>query len=137
MGKHSKSQIEAMKKLGLSEQEIAELVASDDAIDKGAKMEFDLTKEQEKIAKQYIKTGQHTTKKAPTVYKLDNTEGKRSRKENATKSGIIAEIVKFLQENSEFAFENVEILNKERQIAFAVGENSFEITLVQKRKPKK
>jgi hypothetical protein len=27
-------------------------------------------------------------------------------------------------------------LNKERQIAFVVGENSYELTLVQKRKPK-
>ena len=31
---------------------------------------------------------------------------------------------------------NVEIVNKERQIAFTVGENVFELTLVQKRKPK-
>lgn len=137
MGKHSKSQIEAMKKLGLSDAEIADLIASDNAIDKGEKMDFDLTKEQEKNAKAYIKVGQHSTKKAPTVYKLDNTEGKRSRKENATKSGIIAELVKFLQENSENACENVEILNKERQIAFTIGENSFELTLVQKRKLKK
>jgi hypothetical protein len=30
----------------------------------------------------------------------------------------------------------VEITNKERQIALKVGENAFEITLVQKRKPK-
>ena len=32
--------------------------------------------------------------------------------------------------------ENLEITNKERQIAFKIGENSFEITLIQKRKPK-
>ena len=33
--------------------------------------------------------------------------------------------------------EMVEITNKERQIAFKVGENDYEFTLVQKRKPKK
>ena len=133
MAKPAKAQLEAMKKLGLSEKEIQELIAADAAIDKGEKMPFDLTEEQAKEAKKYTKAG---TKKAPTVYKLDNAEGKRSRKENPTKAGIIAEIAKFLVENSENACENVEITNKERQIAFKIGENAYELTLVQKRKPK-
>ena len=133
MAKPAKAQLEAMKKLGLSEKEIQELIAADAAIDKGEKMPFDLTEEQAKEAKKYTKAG---TKKAPTVYKLDNADGKRSRKENPTKAGIIAEIAKFLVENSENACENVEITNKERQIAFKIGENCYELTLVQKRKPK-
>ena len=133
MAKPAKAQLEAMKKLGLSEKEIQELIAADAAIDKGEKMPFDLTEEQAKEAKKYTKAG---TKKAPTVYKLDNADGKRSRKENPTKAGIIAEIAKFLAENSENACENVEITNKERQIAFKIGENAYELTLVQKRKPK-
>ena len=133
MAKPAKAQLEAMKKLGLSEKEIQELIAADAAIDKGEKMPFDLTEEQAKEAKKYTKAG---TKKAPTVYKLDNVEGKRSRKENPTKAAIIAEIAKFLEENSENACENVEITNKERQIAFKIGENCYEFTLVQKRKPK-
>jgi hypothetical protein len=41
-----------------------------------------------------------------------------------------------LVENSVNACENVEITNKERQIAFKIGENCYELTLVQKRKPK-
>ena len=133
MAKPAKAQLEAMKKLGLSEKEIQELIAADAAIDKGEKMPFDLTEEQAKEAKKYTKTG---TKKAPTVYKLDNAEGKRSRKENPTKAAIIAEIAKFLTETSENACEMVEITNKERQIAFKIGENAYELTLVQKRKPK-
>ena len=133
MAKPAKAQLEAMKKLGLSDEEIQELIAADAAIDKGEKMPFDLTEEQAKEAKKYTKAG---TKKAPTVYKLDNAEGKRSRKENPTKAAIIAEIAKFLVENSENACENVEITNKERQIAFKIGENAYELTLVQKRKPK-
>ena len=133
MAKPAKAQLEAMKKLGLSEQEIQELIAADAAIDKGEKMPFDLTEEQAKEAKKYTKAG---TKKAPTVYKLDNAEGKRSRKENPTKAAIIAEIAKFLTETSENACEMVEITNKERQIAFKIGENAYELTLVQKRKPK-
>lgn len=133
MPKPTKKQIEAMQKCGFSPEEIEDIIKSDEAIDKGERVYFDLDPEKEKEAKKFAKAG---TRKAPTVYKLDNTEGKRSCKENPTKAGIIAEIAKFLAENSENACENVEITNKERQIAFKIGENCYEFTLVQKRKPK-
>ena len=133
MAKPTAKQLESMKRLGMTDAEISDVIASDNAIDKGEKMPFDLTPEQEKEAKKYTKAG---TRKAPTVYKMDNTDGKRSRKENPTKAGIIAELAKFLTENSENACEMVEITNKERQIAFKIGENAYELTLVQKRKPK-
>ena len=133
MAKPTTKQLEAMRKMGLSEAEIEELVKADAAIDKGERMPFDLDPEKEKEAKKYAKAG---TRKAPTVYKLDNAEGKRSRKENPTKAAIIAEIAKFLEETSENACEMVEITNKERQITFKIGENAYELTLVQKRKPK-
>ena len=133
MAKPTKTQIEAMRKMGLSEAEIEDIIKSDEAIDKGERVYFDLSPEKEKEAKKFAKAG---TRKAPTVYKMDNTDGKRSRKENPTKAGIIAELAKFLTENSENACEMVEITNKERQIAFKIGENAYELTLVQKRKPK-
>ena len=133
MPKPTKKQIEAMEKCGFSPEEIEDIIKSDEAIDKGERVYFDLDPEKEKEAKKFAKAG---TRKAPTVYKLDNAEGKRSRKENPTKAGIIAEIAKFLAENSENACENVEITNKERQIAFKIGENCYEFTLVQKRRPK-
>ena len=133
MPKPTKKQIEAMEKCGFSPEEIEDIIKSDEAIDKGERVYFDLDPEKEKEAKKFAKAG---TRKAPTVYKLDNAEGKRSRKENPTKAGFIAEIAKFLAENSENACENVEITNKERQIAFKIGENCYEFTLVQKRKPK-
>ena len=132
MPKPTEKQLNAMRKLGMTEEEIADVVASDAAIDRGEKMDFDLTAEQMKEAKKYTKS----TTRAPTVYKIDNKDGKRSRKENATKAAIIAEIAKFLGENAEFSAENVEILNKERQISFKSGADTFEITLVQKRRPK-
>ena len=133
MPKPTKKQIEAMEKCGFTPEEIADIIESDNAIDKGERVYFDLSPDKEKEAKKFAKAG---TRKAPTVYKLDNAEGKRSRKENPTKAGIIAEIAKFLEENSENACKNVEITNNERQIAFKIGENSYELTLVQKRKPK-
>lgn len=133
MPKPTKEQLAAMERLGFTDEEIKDIIETDDAIDKGQKVYFDLDPEKEKEAKKYTKAG---TRKAPTVYKLDNAEGKRSRKENPTKAGIIAELAKFLTETSENACEMVEITNKERQIAFKIGENAYELTLVQKRKPK-
>ena len=114
-----------MKLLKISEEEAIQLVADDKAIDRGERMSFDLSKEQEKQAKKYANVGEKTKKterKAPV------------RKENATKSTIITEISAFLAEKG---YEMVEITNKERQIAFKVGENDYELTLVQKRKAKK
>lgn len=121
-----------MENLHCTAEEADEIIAADKAIDRGEKMPFDLTAEQEKIARKYAKTGA----RKPTAYKLDNTGGQRSRKENPTKASIIAELAKFLENDSENACVEVEVTNKERQIAFKIGENSYELTLVQKRKPK-
>lgn len=118
------------KALGLTPQEEEELLAYDKAVDAGKKTEYDLSPEQEKIARKFAHTG---TRKQPTAYKFTP----RQRKPNATKGGIIAELAEFLEKNSQFSIENLQILNKERQIAFAIGADSFELTLVQKRKPKK
>lgn len=122
-----------MEALRCSEEEAEQIMADDKRIDRGEKMPFDLDAEHEKIARKYAKTG---TRKAPTVYKLDNEGGKRSRKENPTKASIISELARFLEHDSENACVEVTITNKERQIAFKIGENSYELTLVQKRKPK-
>lgn len=120
-----------MRILGISEEEALQVIADDKAIDRGERMSFDLPIELEKEAK---KLANVTTRKTPTVYNFDTS--KKKRKENPTKSGIISEIAKFLEEKSENACENVKITNAERQISFAIGENSYEFTLVQKRKPK-
>lgn len=122
-------QIVAMRKCGMTEEEIAQVLADDKAIDRGERMEFDLSLEEEKKAKKYANVGE---RKKPMT--LSNEPKKR--KENPTKAAIITEIAKFLAEMSENACENVQITNKERQIAFQIGENSYEFTLVQKRKPK-
>lgn len=122
-----------MSALGCTEAEALQIMADDKEIDRGKPMPFDLDKEHEAIAKKYAKTG---ARKTPPAYKLDNTGGKRSRKENPTKASIISELAKFLEHDSENACAEVNITNKERQIAFIIGDNSYELTLVQKRKPK-
>lgn len=116
-----------MRVLNVSSQEADEIIAYDKAVDRGEKTEFDLSAEQEKETRKY-----RQAERKPTLYKFT----KRERKPNATKGGLIAEMFKFLTENSDFATENVEIVNKERQIAFQIGEDKFELTLVQKRRPK-
>lgn len=121
-----------MRILNITAEEAEDVIAMDKAIDKGERVPFDLSPEKEKEAHKFANAG---TRKAPTAFKLDATGKKR--KENPTKAAVIAEIAKFLTENSENACENVNITNKERQIAFKIGENDYELTLVQKRKPKK
>ena len=131
MGRKAEEQIAKIQKgLQCSYEEAKQVYEDDCRIDKGEKL-FELTKEQEKASKKARGTGTKT--KQPTGYKFTT----RERKENTTKTEIIAELAKFLAENSESACEMVEITNKERQIAFKIGENAFELTLVQKRKPKK
>ena len=113
-----------MKHLGVSKEEALEIIECDKAIDRGEKMDFDLSAEAEKVARKFSNVG---------TRKTDGKKTERKRKENATKATLIAEIARFLTESG---YENVEITNKERQIALKSGENAFELTLVQKRKPK-
>ena len=121
---------EIMRLLNCTEEEAIDVIETDKIIDKGGRTPYDLSKEQEKLA---MKISAIDLRRST---KPDNKRGK-VRAENPTKSGIIAEIAEYLKENCGFACENVEITNKERQIAFKCGENSYEFTLVQKRKPKK
>jgi hypothetical protein len=117
-----------MQNLEVTEEQADEILAYDKAVDRDLPTEYDLPKDKEKQALKMANVG---TKK-PTVYKFTQ----RKRKENPQKQEIIAEIFQFLNENASFEVENLEITNKERQIFFKSGENSFEITLTQKRKPK-
>lgn len=113
-----------MKNLGLTEQEARELLADDAKIDKGQKMAFDLTPEQEKNAKKARATG---TKK-PTAYKFEN----RKRKENTEKRDIL----KAIFELAEDCWDNAELVNPERQVDFYLNGNHYSITLTCHRPPK-
>ena len=106
-----------MKNLGLTEQEARELLADDAKVDKGQKMAFDLTPEQEKNAKKARATG---TKK-PTAYKFEN----RKRKENPEKRDIL----KALFELAEDCWDCAELVNPERQVDFHLNGNHYSITL--------
>jgi len=119
-----------MRILKVSSAEADEILAYDKAIDRaGAKdrLDHDISLEAEKMVKKlYVNATEH---KKPTVYKFNQ----RTRAENTTKSGIITALEQFLQAQG---FENVSVENKERLINFTVGDTNFDLTLVQKRKPK-
>ena len=117
-----------MRILEVDEQAADEILAYDKAVEQGKKTEYDLTSEQEKQTRKYRQAD-----RKPTAWNFT----KRERKPNATKGGLIQEFFEFLTEKSSFSTENVIILNKERQISFQIGEDKFELTLVQKRKKKK
>lgn len=127
MTDHEKRVEELVNLLGCSIFEAEQMIADDKKIDKGQEVDFGLTKEQEKQALKYANVKEH---KKPAVYKFD----KRERKADITKEGVIEQISQFLIENG---YENVEITNKSKLIAFKIGEDNYEFNLIRKRKPKK
>lgn len=116
-----------MNGLKCSEDEAREILAYDKAVEHDEKTPYDLTPEQMRIARQAARVS-----RKPTIYKLN----KRTRKPNATKGTIIAAVAEWLNATEIFSAENIEITNKERQIKFSSAGEVFELTLVQKRKPK-
>lgn len=126
MGASQKDKI--MEILGVTAEEAEEILAYDKAVDQGKPTDFDLTKEQEKVAKKM----RQADRKKPFVPDLK----KRERKPNELKGLIIAQFFEFLSKNSQIMAQNLQIVNKERMISFSVGDEKFEVTLIQKRKPK-
>lgn len=125
MAENQKDKIKRV--LGVTDQEADEILAYDKAVEQGKPTPYDFTPEQEKSTRKFRQAD-----RKPTAYNFT----KRERKPNATKGGLIQELYNFLTTGSGFEIINCEITNKERQIAFGVGENKFELTLVQKRSKK-
>ena len=137
----SNKQLTAMRKLGYSDEDIQQMLADDKRVDRGEILEWDMSAEEHKKAMKFAnvtdkkpKTEENAPKKGATAYNFDTSTKKR--KENHTKANIIAELATFLLQNATFEPENVEIANKERQITFKIGDTAFDLTLIQKRKPK-
>ena len=115
-----------IKLLGCTREEAIDIIETDKIIDKGGRTQYDLSKEEEKFAMKISGVNERKAKSA------DNKRGK-VRAENPTK----ADLIKFLFESlTEYDYQNLNITNKERQFAFSVGDNDYELTLFQKRKKK-
>lgn len=126
MTDHEKRIEEMVNLLGCSIFEAEQIIADDKKIDKGQEVDFGLSKEEEKKALKLANVKEH---KKPAVYKFD----KRERKVDTTKEGVIQAVFDFLVENG---YENCEITNKSKLIAFKIGEDNYEFNLIRKRKPK-
>ena len=111
-----------MKALNISYEDAKALVEDDEKVDRGEPLPWDLTPEQLKVSKK-ARQADHAKPKEKV---------KKEKKENVIKKEIIENIFNLINEN----YENATVENDERMIAFSVGDENFEITLVQKRKKK-
>lgn len=119
---------EAMERLmatGLYSLAEAKEIAIDDwRIDHKGRCEWEPTAEEEKAMRKATKVVGERKKSSTPV--------KRERKEDVVKQELISLLAAALGEYGE----NVEVTNKERMIAFSVGDDKFEVMLTKKRKPK-
>ena len=110
-------QVEALRKLGLTDAEIQQVLEDDKRIDKGEKL-FELSAEQEKASKQARQAD-----RKPTVYKLDNTAGKRSKKADTDKQEIMRKLLDCFDEYAP------QVINAEREFTFTYNGKKFKIVL--------
>lgn len=109
-------------------EEAIDLIKYDIAVEEGEETEYDLTKEQAEVVKTMMRKTDHAKQDGKV---------KRERKPNELKEAIIAELAEFLREDAQGqVYEEVEITNKSRMIAFEANGKRFELTLIEKRPPK-
>ena len=103
-----------MKRNKCDREEAIDLIKYDIAIESGEETEYDLTAEQEANVKEMARKVEHSKQ---------GKGAKRERKPNELKEAIVAEIAEFLREDAlGQAYEDVEITNVSRMIAFTIGD---------------
>lgn len=116
---------ELMKTLGCSEEEALDIIKYDDEVEDGKATEYDLTPEQQKAVNTMNR-------------KVEHKKSKHTRKPNEVKEAIVQELAEFLREDAQGqVYENVTVTNVNRQIAFSINGKDYELTLIEKRAPKK
>lgn len=103
-----------MKNLGVSEAEADAIIASDKAIDKGEKVDFDLSAEQIKVAQKYVKATEHS----------------KSERKDEDKTAIMGELSNLFAEKG---YKNVSIIGNNAEILFNFNDNTYGLKLVKKR----
>lgn len=114
-----------MDTLRIPETEALEILAADKAIDRGERMPFDLSSEQEKAAKKNIRGERKQTTTKPRV------------KTDDEKIQMYQEILGFLKEFSSFDLKNLQLSPKNNEINFTLGENDYSLRIIRHRKEKK
>ena len=100
------NQIIAMRKLGMSEEEITDILEADKRIDKGEKL-FELSADQKQAEKKMRQADRKLT-----VYNFS----KRERKADNTKAGLIELLTEVIKEQP--ACNSLEVINTEREFVF-------------------
>ena len=125
---NEKTIAEYMKVNKCDREEAIDLIKYDIAVESDEDTEYDLTPEQEAVVKDMMRKTDHA--------KQDG-KAKRERKPNELKEAIVKELADLLaNEAVGQVYEDVEITNPNRMIAFGVNGKRFELTLVEKRPPK-
>lgn len=112
-------QVVALAKLGLSDEEIKQVLADDKRIDNGEKL-FELTAEQEREAKKARNVG-----RAPTAYKFT----KRERKPDEDKKVLCQTMIEALTEAGMVDNSTLHIENIEREFLFKHNGRKYKVVL--------
>ena len=112
-------QIVALAKLGLTDEEIKQVLADDKRIDKGEKL-FELSAEQEQEAKKARNVG-----RAPTAYKST----KRERKPDEDKKVLCQTMIEALIEAGMVDNSTLHIENIEREFLFKHNGKKYKVVL--------
>jgi len=129
MAKSIEAEVKRLMAAGMTEAEARETAEYDLAVESGEATEFDLTAEQQKVAKKYTNTG--TKKRAEYQFT------QRERKPNEIKRKIMT-CVRILFEGMELNGEckGVTLSNIERTLDFEMNGKQYTLTLTEHR-PKK
>jgi hypothetical protein len=111
-----RDQREALKKLGLTDEEVAEVLETDRRIDKGEKL-FDLPKELEKGAKKARNAGNCT----------GYTKTARVKKIDEDKKHLISLLFDGVNDNT--MADNFQVVNAEREFTFEYKGRKFKVVL--------
>lgn len=112
-------QVAALYKLGLTKEEVQQVLADDKRIDKGEKL-FELTAEQEQEAKKARNVG-----RAPTAYKFT----KRERKPDEDKKVLCQTMIEALIEAGMVDNSTLHIENIEREFLFKHNGKKYKVVL--------
>ena len=112
-------QVVALAKLGLTDEEIKQVLADDKRIDKGEKL-FELTAKQEREAKKARNVG-----RAPTAYKFT----KRERKPDEDKKVLCQTMIEALIEAGMIDNSTLHIENIEREFLFKHNGRKYKVVL--------
>lgn len=114
--------LKLVKNLHISREEAIEVMKYDKEVDKAGakeKLEYDLTDEQQKAAKQNTITSRGSTGK------------QTNRKKDETKASITAKLVAAIEQG--YSVE-VDVTNPERQFNFILNGEKYEVTITKKKK---